>query len=189
MDPTPQPTKRRRDEQHKLKKTMYFTPAGFETIKAYAKEQGITISSATETLALLALDEDIATVLLPSIASIITTQMNKAQNRFAKLLATAAIEAGTAKEMAQRVYWLQLLSEMEKQIVQNDYDVPSKEEFAGRFAVSPNSAEGRAVMDEYFRMRRRCRYRSVKTLKQPIQEWADIEEEMLADPDVEASSE
>lgn len=180
---------RRRDSQHKLKKTVYFTPEGFETIKAYAKEQGVTISSATETLALIGLDQDIAKILLPAVASIITTQMNQAQNRFAKLLASSAIEAGTARQMTQHLYWMQLLRELDETMLENDNEVPTKEEFASRFSVAPKSAEGKVVMDMYHKMQRRSRYRSVKTLRQPIKEWGELADELLALPDPEASTE
>lgn len=181
-----EPTKRRRDSDHKLKKTMYYTPEGYDAIKAYAEEQGITISSATETLALIALDSDIAMTLLPAVASIITTQMNRAQNRFAKLLATAAIEAGAAKHTSHQIYWLLLMQAMDDKVSFDNGRVPTPEAFANQFSVNPDSAEGKALIAQLQRSKARSRYRAVKTLKQPIREWADIEAELLPLEDEES---
>lgn len=152
-----------------------------EYIKTYAQAHGMNFSRAIEGLALLAIEDKQTEGLIALLQETIRIEVSRQYNRMAKIAVQAALEAGSAKEMTQTIYWWVLLQEYE------DYvdTLPSAEtanitDFEHRFRVKVDSTAGQILTEMLHRRRERSRYRSVKSLRGGITELHDILTELEA---------
>lgn len=135
-------------------------------------------SKTIEFLALHSLQDGEMLGTLGVLQTVMERTMTRQYNRFAKLVAHAAIEAGAAKEAAQQLFFIQLLHEQmayETLLADLDHDDPRLDEFEGMLAIDPQSAMGKVILTFFNRRKKRFRYRSVNALKAPIAEFEEIE--------------
>ena len=83
-------------------------------------------------------------------------------NRLAKLIVHAGLEAGSAKEAAQQIYFLQL------------QELAAAEDLEAAVGVDPESAAGKKVIALHNKHKGRFRWRAVKALKTKLEELTDI---------------
>lgn len=144
----------------KVKKNVSLTPETIEKIKRFSEQHEVSFSAAIEGLALIGLDDDMATSVLPILTSSLFRVINRSFNRMAKLSAMSAIEAGAALEVSNAV----LL-----QIMRSQYDRYGAE-FEEKTRV-PKRHPIRKVRNQVSSV---ARYRSVRRLKSPLAEINEI---------------
>ena len=150
------------------RKQIRLTPTGRERIQAWADEQDVSFSAAIEGLALAGLEDELVNILLPLLLSMLSRIVNRTYNRLAKLMATAAIEAGLASQAGQALLLQQIRTFAEAE----------PQDFTRRMQVS-REAPGlpRQIRQVHEQMLSHMRRQVVRQLKRPL---AEIEE-LLAD--------
>ena len=92
-------------------KTITLTDDGREQIQAFAETHQMTFSAAIETLALVGLEADLTTLLVPLINNSVSKGMQRQFNRMAKLGVLAAAEAAMAHELTTMLLLQQIRQE------------------------------------------------------------------------------
>ena len=157
-------------------------------VEGLAKEHGLNKSRAAECLILMGLQDTQHIGLVEFMADVVAHEMRKQYNRFAKLSAMAALEAGAAKEAAKAIYWWILLQEHAAYSESLETgEAPDMKAFEAMFSVDPDSREGKQVLNLYGRRNDRFRFRAVKALRngfaeldallEEVREWDAQEEE------------
>ena len=144
------------------KKTITLTDAGREQIQAFAKKHQMTFSAAIETLALIGMEADLTTLLIPLIHSSVEKGMQRQFNRIAKLGLLAAAEAAMAHDLATML----LLQLIRQEAVANPTDFEKVlEVYQGDNSLRDGRI--RAISQE---MRTLARGRQRALLKKPLRE-------------------
>ena len=150
-----------------------------DSIEGLAKEHGLNKSRAAECLILMGLQDTHHIGMVEFMADVVAHEMKKQFNRFAKLSAMAALEAGAAKEASKAIYWWILMQEhaMYCESLQPG-EAPSLEDFEKMFLVDPDSTAGKQILNLYGRRNDRFRLRAVKALRNGIAELDAVMEEV-----------
>jgi hypothetical protein len=93
------------------KKTITLTDDGRAQIQTFAKQHQMTFSAAIETLALIGMEADLSTLLIPLIHSSVERGMTRQFNRIAKLGLLAAAEASMAHDLTTMLLLQQIRQE------------------------------------------------------------------------------
>ncbi|MCA9947402.1 MAG: hypothetical protein KC449_28180, partial [Anaerolineales bacterium] len=144
------------------KKTITLTDAGREQIQAFAKKHQMTFSAAIETLALIGMEADLTTLLVPLIHNSVERGMQRQFNRIAKLGLLAAAEAAMAHDLTTML----LLQQIRQEAVNHPQD------FEAIMAVGQGdktTLDGR-IRAIYKEMRTVARGRQRTLLKKPLRE-------------------
>lgn len=144
------------------KKTITLTDAGRDQIQAFAHQHQITFSAAIEALALIGMEADLSTLLIPLLQSSVDRGMQRQFNRIAKLGLLAAAEAAMAHELTTMLVLQQIRQEA----------VAHPQNFEAKMAVGygdTTTLDGR-IRAIYQEMRAVARERQQTLLKQPLQE-------------------
>ena len=144
------------------KKNLTLTIAGHDQIDTYAQAHGLTFSAAIETLALIGMEADLSTLLIPLINDSVEKGMQRNFNRMAKLTILAAAESAMAHDLTTM-----LLLQMVRQEA-----VRHPEDFEGRIPVShdkdkPLDSRIRGLYDQ---MRQLAKQRQRRLLKQSLRD-------------------
>ena len=148
-------------------------------VEGLAEEHGLNKSRAAECLILMGLQDTHHIGMVEFMADVVAYEMKKQFNRFAKLSAMAALEAGAAKEASKAIYWWILMQEhgMYCEGLEPG-QAPSLEDFEKMFLVDPDSVEGKQILNLYGRRNDRFRLRAVKALRNGITELDSLLEEV-----------
>lgn len=160
-----------------------------DILSQFAEIHGINFSQTIERLALIGLQDTKAIGLAELVTATVKGEMSRQYNRFAKLSAMAAIEAGAAKEMVQSVYWYLLLNEYasyEENLAEGE--LPSFNEFEAMFKVETDSAPGKIIGTMMKKRSEIARFKSVKSLRKGIEILHDLMREIEASEEQEASN-
>ena len=153
----------------------WLTESAIEMVEGFAKEHGLKKSEAANHLILLALQDTKSIGLSEMMADVVASEMRKQFNRFAKLTAMAALEAGAAKEASQTIYtWILMQEHMGYIDRLEPNQVPSFTEFERLFGLDVNSTEGKQVLTLLNKQKDRFRARSVGSLKKGLSEIYEI---------------
>ena len=101
----------RRREEKTQKKTVYFTPLGRAEIEAWAETNQINFSAAVETLALLGLEKEASSYIIPAVRATTLQGIQLAFNRIARLLSDIAVDSAVARILNEAVM-LQMIREL-----------------------------------------------------------------------------
>lgn len=156
-DDNPTITRRRGTERKQIR----LTADSRQKVEAWAEANNVSFSAAIESLALIGLQDDLATSLTPLILSIVSRTVNQGMNRFAKLCAFAAIEAGTASQLSSAL----LLQAIREQAAAN----PAGFEAQMRVARDGDPVAGR-VRQMHSRLADKARLDTVQRLRKPLAE-------------------
>lgn len=160
---------------HRKAKNCSLSVTSIEHIQQYAQAHGMNFSRAIEGLALLAIEDKQTEGLIALLQETIRIEVMRQYNRIAKISVQAALEAGSAKEMTQTIYWWVLLQEYEDYLEQlPNPEAANISDFEHRFRVKVDSTAGQILTEQLNRRRDRARYRSVKSLRSGIAELHDI---------------
>lgn len=144
------------------KKTITLTDAGREQIQAYAKKHQMTFSATIETLALIGMEADLTTLLIPLIHSSVEKGMQRQFNRIAKLGLLAAAEAAMAHDLSTML----LLQQIRQEAVRHPQNFEEIME-VGQGDRTTQDGRIRAIYQE---MRTLARGRQRALLKKPLRE-------------------
>lgn len=97
MVETERPIARR---QHTAPKRVWMTHETRGAVQAWADENGVSFSSALETLARIGLGEAPSRAVAPMVVSAVRTEVQRQTHRLAALLAATAVEVGMAARLA-----------------------------------------------------------------------------------------
>lgn len=144
------------------KKNLTLTIAGHDQIDTYAQAHSLTFSAAIETLALIGMEADLSTLLIPLINDSVEKGMQRNFNRMAKLTILAAAESAMAHDLTTM-----LLLQMVRQEA-----VHHPEDFETRIPVSHNRKDSldSRIREMYNRMRRVARQRQRRLLRQSLRD-------------------
>ncbi len=157
-------------EKHRIKKTVWLSPAAIEYVGQYAQLHGKSFSRSIEDLALMSLSDGHVMSLLNQIRDVVSNEATRHYNRFAKLVVFAGLEAGAAKNAAQAAVFLQM--------VQMAGEVKQPEAMANALSVDPETPMGKEIIRLFKKREGGYRYKAVKALKKPIAELWEILEEL-----------
>ncbi len=144
------------------KKSITLTDAGREQIQAFAQAHQMTFSATIETLALIGMEADLTTLLIPLIQSSVEKGMQRQFNRIAKLGLLAAAESAMTHDLATML----LLQLIRQEAVAHPADFEKVlEVYQGNH--SPRDGRIRAIYQE---MRTLARGRQRALLKKPLRE-------------------
>jgi len=96
-------TKRARRADKTYSKHIMLTEFGRQKIEAWAQENEINFSAAIETLALLGLDDERNSYIIPAVRATTLQGIRLSFNRIARLLSRIALESAVARTMAEGV--------------------------------------------------------------------------------------
>lgn len=144
-----------------VRKQIRMTPHGLEEVQRWAEGNNCSFSAATESLALIGLEDDIARVLVPLVLSVVSRTVERALGRYAKLTAFAAIEAGTASRLAGAL----LLQEIRQQA----QAAPDDFEAEMQVRRDDGALAGR-IMALHKQLHDHAMYETVRRLKRPLAE-------------------
>lgn len=162
-------------------KNCTFSETTISYIEQYAEKHGMYFSHAVEALALMSLRETRMLGITQVLQTVVQEEIRRQYNRIAKLSAYTAIQAGTAKETAQALYWWVILQELELYTEGlKPHDQPTIKGLAGQFGLSPDAIGSEAAMGLFKSRMGNFRYRAVKGLRQPASELADLLQELQA---------
>ena len=137
------------------------TPHGLELVQTWADANNSSFSAAIESLALIGLDDDIANVLVPLILSVVSRTVERALDRYAKLTAFAAIQAGTSSRLTNAL----LLQEIRGQAQ------GAPERFESQMQVSQGDGPlADRILALHKQIHDHAVYDTVRRLKQPLEE-------------------
>ena len=159
----------------RVTKNCTFSETTIAYIEQYAKRHDMYFSHAIEALALMSLRETRMLGITQVLQTVIQQEIRRQYNRIAKLCAYTAIQAGTAKEAAQALYWWMILQELE--IYTADLkpgDVPTVKGLAAQFGLAADDIGSEAAMGLFKSRIGNFRYRAVKALRKPSSELADL---------------
>lgn len=86
--------------QHTRAKHVRLTDETLEAVQAYADAQGVSFSSALETLARIGLGQAPSLAVAPMVVSAVRTEVQRQTHRLAALIAAAALESGVTARLA-----------------------------------------------------------------------------------------
>ncbi len=166
------------------KKNLTLTENGHDQIKTYAQAHGLTFSAAIETLALIGMEADLSTLLIPLINTSVEKGMRRHFNRMAKLTILAAAESAMAHDLTTML----LLQTVRHEAARYP------EDFETRIPVSRDKNEplDARIREMYNRMRSLARQRQRRLLQKSLRDLLtrlDGEELDIADSDEEDNSE
>jgi hypothetical protein len=144
-----------------VRKQIRMTTHGLEQVQAWADANNSSYSAAIESLALIGLEDDIAHVLVPLILSVVSRTVERALDRYAKLTAFAAIQAGTAGRLTNAL--------LLQAIRQQAQAAPEHFEAAMQVRRGDGPLAGR-ILALHKQLHDRARYDTVRRLKQPLAE-------------------
>lgn len=148
-------------------------------IEAYAQQNGLNYSQAVEGLVLMSLRDTRMLGVTKILQTVIQEEIRRQYNRIAKLSAYTAIQAGTAKETAQALYWWVILQELELYTEGlKPHDQPTVKGLASQFGLSPDAMGSEAAMGLFKSRMSNFRYRAVKGLRQPANELTTLLQEL-----------
>lgn len=151
----------------RAKKHVSLSETTIDAVQEFAHSEGVSFSRAIEILSLSSLSgKEQAMGLAAYLGDAVRREANQHYNRFAKLIVHAGLEAGTAKEAAQQLYFLELVK------------LSNGGGLEGSIGVNPDSPEGKQVIELYSKYNERSRWRSVQSLKKPLAEIHEITEEI-----------
>jgi hypothetical protein len=162
------------------KKNLTLTNEGHDQIETYAKAHGLSFSAAMEALALIGMEADITSLLIPLINTSVEKGFQRHFNRIAKLSLIAAAESAMAHDMAT----IMLLQVIRHEAYEDPKDF---EELLQVAHDSEETLDGR-IRAFYLKMRTISRNRQRRLLKQPLREMMarlDGEELDIAEDDEE----
>jgi len=144
------------------KKNLTLTLESHDQINTYAQAHGLTFSTAIETLALMGMEADISSLLIPLINDSVKKGLERHFNRMAKLSLLAAAEAAMAHD---------LVTMMLLQLVRHEAaSHPANfEEVMQVSHESDETLDGR-IRAFYGEMRHLARNRQRRLLKKPLRE-------------------
>jgi hypothetical protein len=150
----------------RLKQTLYITENTRKTLEQFSHLHGLNLSEAAESLMLLGLQDTKSIGQAELMAATVKSEMARQYNRFAKLSAMAALEAGTAKELVQSVYWYLLLGEYGNYEANLPPDeTPTLTQFEALFKLPTDSVPGKIVGTMMKKRIDQARFKSVKSLR------------------------
>jgi len=162
----------------KIRKHYTLSPEAVDYVERIASAHGLNHSQAADHLIKLGAKDD-RQAIASFCGDVVAHEMRKQFNRFAKLSAMSALEAGAAKEATKAIYWWILLQE---HAAYSDSlapdEVPNLKEFEAMFSVDPESTEGKQILNVYGRRNDRFRMRAVKALRNGFTELDAILEEV-----------
>ena len=144
------------------KKNLTLTLEGHDQINTYAQAHGLTFSAAIETLALIGMEADISSLLIPLINDSVEKGLRRHFNRLAKLSLLAAAEAAMAHDLTT----MMLLQLIRHEAATNPANFEE---------VMQVSHDGEETLDGrirafYGEMRHLARHRQRRLLKKPLRE-------------------
>jgi hypothetical protein len=152
-----------------MKKNLSLSETTIEMIGEFSEKEGMTFSRSIEILALMSLEREGQNLALSAyLRDVVRRESAAHYNRFAKLIAHAALEAGAAKEAAQQLYFLELMK------LADDGDLEDA------IGVDPDSPIGKKVIELHNKHKGRFRWRAVQFLKKPLAELSEILAEISA---------
>jgi hypothetical protein len=142
------------------KKMITLTHQGREQLQQFADTHNMSFSATIESLALIGMEVDLTTFLVPLLHEAVQAGFKRHFNRLAKLSVTAAAESAMAHDLAAML----LLQSLRQEAVQHP------EDFETRLEVShdPQDSLDFRIRDMYNRMRRLARKRQKRLLRQPL---------------------
>jgi len=147
-------------------------------IQQFADMHGLNYSEATEHLVRLGLKDD-RHGYAEFLGDVVGHEMRKHFDAYAKLTASAVLEAGAAKEAAKAIYWWILMQEHGFYIDELEEDqAPSLKEFEKKFMVDPETVEGDQVLQMYQRINDRSRNRAVTAVGNTINNFDELIEKI-----------
>jgi hypothetical protein len=175
--------KRRNDMQRiggkRQNKHLTLSEYSIGILDEFAHRHGLNFSQTIEQLALIGLQDTKSIGLAELVAATVKSEMARQYNRFAKLSAMAALEAGAAKELVQSVYWYLLLNEYAHYEASLGQDaLPNLADFEATFKVPTNSAPGKIVGTMMKKRSDQARFKSVKSLRSGLAILQEILEAM-----------
>ena len=151
------------------KKTITLTDDGREQIQAFAEAHQMTFSAAIETLALVGLEADLTTLLVPLINNSVSKGMQRQFNRMAKLGVLAAAEAAMAHELTTML--------LLQQIRQEAASHPQDFEDVMQVGQGDRTTQDGRIRAVYQAMRTVARERQRALLKKPLRELVTLLQE------------
>ncbi len=171
----------KRLSKNRQKKTIYLAPESLEAIKGYADRNGLTFSCAIETLALLAVEETFHMGILEWVRAGVRHEIGKQFNRFAKLHAFTAMEAGTAKETASAVMWWTLQERYRDYLDQlRPGQSKSLADFEKFMQLNQDEPDTQILLAALKKRTQGYRYRTVRALRSPVDELQQLLDELDA---------
>lgn len=171
----------------RIKQTLYITEDTRTLLEKFGEVHGLNLSESAESLMLLGLQDTKSLGLAELMTATVRREVGRQYNRFAKLSAMAAIEAGAAKEMMMSIYWYLMLSEYanyEEGLAKNE--LPSFAEFDAMFSVEAQSNIGEIVGGMMKKRSERAQKRSTESLLNNLEFFDDLMHEISelgADPE------
>ena len=147
------------------KKTITLTDDGREQIQAFATQHQMTFSAAIETLALIGMEADLSTLLVPLINNSVAKGMERQFNRIAKLGLLAAAEAAMAHDLTTML----LLQQIRREAASHPQDFENVMQ-VGQGDGTTHDGRIRAL---YKDMRTVARGRQRALLRKPLRELVD----------------
>lgn len=163
------------------KKTITLTDDGRDQIQAFAAAHDMTFSAAIETLALVGLEADLTTLLVPLINSSVSMGMQRQFNRMAKLGLLAAAEAAMAHDLTTMLLLQQIRQEAAKH--------PQDFEEIMQVGQGDRTTQDGRIRAVYQDMRTVARERQRALLKKPLQELVMLLQEKTGEQIFEAEEE
>jgi hypothetical protein len=144
------------------KKMISLTDEGREQLQQFADSHNMSFSAAIETLALIGMEADLTTLIVPLLKEVVQAGLNRHFNRLAKLTVTAAAESA----IANNVTLMLLLQTIRQEAVSHP------EDFEQRIAVDFKTEGGLnfRIREIYNQMHRLARTRQKKLMRQPLTE-------------------
>lgn len=165
--------------RNKKQKTIYLSADSIKAIKAYADRNGLTFSTAIETLALMSIEDSFHMGILEWIRSGVRHEMAKQHNRFAKLFAFNAMESSTGKETASAVFVWTLQERYRDYLDQlKPGEKKSQAGFQAFMRLKKDDEDTAILMAEIKRRLGSYRTRAVKNLRNPMDEYREVLNEM-----------
>lgn len=168
--------KRRRDDVPKTRKNLTLSPGAVATIQRFADEHNTSFSAAVETAALLGIETDTATAIMPMMSSQINRSIKEALRNFIKPMWFAASESGRSRIVSEMVLLHVLQGQFEK--YHKAFTGEKKTHDFREYADVPKSRIDRKVRDEASRL---AELQTRVNLRTPLADVFDILREMEAE--------
>lgn len=110
LTPLPDDKRTRRPDKTYSKHIM-LTGLGWEKIEAWAKKNKLNFSASIETLALMGLDDERSSYIIPALRATTVQGIRLSFNRIARLLSDIAIESAASRTMSEAIM-LQMIREL-----------------------------------------------------------------------------
>ena len=163
----------------RTKKHVTLSSGTIERIAAYADANEIHFSRAIEQLALTGLEDTKAQGQADMTAMAVERSIQRSLRRFTRFLIHTAVEAGSAKQMANAVFFTQLL-----ELGRND----SAESIQSLLEIDPTDEEGQELITLYQQRLTRSHQRAVISARSSLKSLRELLTELL-DADAESVDE